>query len=187
MTVERTSLPCLYLSAREGGAREGGAREGGARESSGRVAYLPADVDRLYWRSNQPDHGDLLAGLVRWAAGDDLPVRVEGPGLVDVHAYVQGGTQPQSGSGSVAGAERVIVHLVNLTHANTWKAPVDELIRIGEQRVAVELPRGRRATSARLLVEGGEAGVQTRGGRATAVVPGVRDHEVLVIELAPGS
>ena len=30
---------------------------------------------------------------------------------------------------------------------------MDELIRIGEQRVAVELPRGRRATGARLLVE----------------------------------
>ena len=150
------------------------------------MAYLPADVDRLYGRSNHPT---TATSSPAWCAGprhDDLPVRVEGPGLVDVHAYVQGGAQPQSGSGSVAGAERVIVHLVNLTHANSWKAPVDELIRIGEQRVAVELPRRRRATGARLLVEGGEAGVQTRGGRATAVVPGVRDHEVLVMELAPG-
>ena len=172
MTVERTSLPCLYLNEQRD-------------EKQGRVAYLPADVDRLYWRSNQPDHADLLAGLVRWAAHDELPVRVEGPGLVDVHAYVQGGPQPESGSGSVDGAERVIVHLVNLTHANGWKAPVDELIRIGEFRVSVDLPRGHRATGARLLVEGGEAAVETRGGSAIAVVPGVRDHEVVVIELDP--
>ncbi len=148
------------------------------------MAYLPADVDRLYWRSNQPDHADLLARLVTWAAQDSLPVRVEGPGLVDVHAYVQGDGQPESGSGSLDRAERVIVHLVNLTHANGWKAPIDELIRIGEFRVSVALPKGRRSTGARLLVEGGAAEVQTHGGTAIATVPWVRDHEVLVLELA---
>jgi len=169
MTIERTGLPCLYLTDQKG---------------SGRVAYLPADVDRLYWRSNQPDHADLLARLVTWAAQDSLPVRVEGPGLVDVHAYVQGDGQPESGSGSLDRAERVIVHLVNLTHANGWKAPIDELIRIGECRVSVALPKGRRSTGARLLVEGGAAEVQTHGGTAIATVPWVRDHEVLVLELA---
>ena len=170
MKLERTNLPCLYL------------KEG--RRGTGRVAYLAADVDRLYWRTNQPDHGDLLASLVRWLAQDDLPVRVEGPGLVDVHAYVQGGNQPETGSGSVGGARRVIVHLVNLTHANGWKAPVDELIEIDEQRVSVALQRGARATGARLLVSGGRAEVSSRGGAALVTVPGVRDHEVVVLELA---
>jgi hypothetical protein len=181
MTVERTSLPGLYLTEREG---------------SGRVAYLPADVDRLYWHSNQPDHADLIAGLVRWASRDEPPVRVQGPGLVDVHAYVQGGAQPESGSGSPDAAERVVVHLVNLTHANMWKAPVDELITIGAQRVTLRLPPGRRASGARLLVAGSDARLETdgesareggtaRAGRSvTAVVPSVLDHEVLVIELS---
>jgi hypothetical protein len=189
MTIERTSLPCLYLREQGGAERASGARasreqESDRQEGAGRVAYLPAAVDSLYWRSNQPDHGALLAGLVRWAARDDLPVRVQGPGVVDVHAYVQGGAQPQSGAGSTERAERVIVHLVNLTHANAWKAPVDELIRIGEQRVAVELPLGRRVAEARLLVAGEAAEVQPGEGRATAVVPGVLDHEVLVLELS---
>jgi hypothetical protein len=169
MTVERTSLPCLYLT------------EG--TKGRGRVAYLPADVDRLYWRSNQPDHAELLAGVVRWAAKDELPVRVEGPGLMDVHVYVQGGEQPETGSGSVVAAERVIVHLVNLTHAGNWKAPVDQLVRSGEQRVVVELPKGRRVAGARLLVDGTEAEPGTRGGQATVPVPGVLDHEVVVLEL----
>jgi hypothetical protein len=156
------------------------------------VAYLPADIDRLYGRANQPDHADLLAALVRWVAVDDAtagqagrsaPVKVEGPGLIDVHAYVQGGRQPQSGSGSLEGAERVIVHLVNLTHANTWKAPVDELIRIGEQRVSLTAPVGRGATAARLLVAGTDAELHQSHGAVTVTVPGVTDHEVLVIEL----
>jgi hypothetical protein len=170
MKVERTSLPCLYL------------RDG--KRGVGRVAYLPADVDRLYWRTNQPDHGDLLASLVRWVAQDDLPVRVDGPGLVDVHVYVQGGEQPATGSGLVDDARRVIVHLVNLTHANGWKAPVDELIEVGPERVNVTLARGRRATGARLLVAGKPVDVTTRAGAATVEVPGVRDHEVVVIELS---
>ena len=38
----------------------------------GRIAYLPADLDRRYARDNLPDHGDLLANLVRWAAGEAL-------------------------------------------------------------------------------------------------------------------
>jgi hypothetical protein len=184
MTIERTSLPCLYLREQGGAERASRDQESDKQEGPGRVAYLPAAVDSLYWRGNQPDHGALLAGLVRWAARDDLPVRVEGPGVVDVHAYVQGGAQPQSGSGSTERAERVIVHLVNLTHANAWKAPVDELIRIGEQRVAVELSPGRGIAEARLLVAGEAAEVQPGEGRATAVVPGVLDHEVLVLELS---
>ncbi|MDP8923072.1 MAG: Tat pathway signal protein, partial [Chloroflexota bacterium] len=57
------------------------------RESAGggRVAYLPADLDRCFGRDNLPDHGDLLANLVRWAARDRIPLRVEGAGLFDCH------------------------------------------------------------------------------------------------------
>jgi hypothetical protein len=179
MTIERTGLPCLYLT------------EGG--DGAGRVAYLPADVDRLYARTNQPDHADLLAALVRWAAGDGpaagepgraAQVRVDGPGYVDVHAYVQGGAQPETGSGTLEAAERVIVHLVNLTHANAWKAPVDELIRLGEQRLGLRLPQGRRAASARLLVAEAEGQIEQNEGTAVVVIPGVVDHEVIVVELA---
>jgi hypothetical protein len=157
MKVERTELPCLYL------------REAGA---GGRVAYLPAAVDRLHARSGQPDHAALLAALVRWVARDDLPVRVSGPGLLDVHAY----TQEHDGG-------RVIVHLVSLTHAGAWRAPVDELTPVGEQRVTVGLAPGRAARRARLLVAGGEAALEPGDGAVTAVVPGVLDHEVVVVEL----
>ena len=170
MLVERTDIPCLYLRESEGG--------------SGRIAYLPADVDRLYARTNQPDHGDLLAALARWVAQDHLPVRVTGRGLVDVHAYVQGGPQPSTGSGTLDGAERAIIHLVNLTHAGTWKAPVDELMPLPAQRITLSLPPGVQATSAALLVSGVEATLEREGALVSLTIPTIEDHEVVVIELA---
>ena len=80
--------------------------------TSSRVAFLPADLDRRFARDNLPDHGDLLANLVRWVAQDNLPLAVEGPGLIDCHLYRQPG--------------RLILHLVNLSNAGTWRQPVHE-------------------------------------------------------------
>src|SRR5438876_990471 len=87
------------------------------RAGHGRVAFLPADLDRRFARDNLPDHGDLLANLIRWAARDHIPLSVEGAGLVDCHLYRQPG--------------RLILHLVNLTSAGAWRQPVHELIPVG--------------------------------------------------------
>jgi hypothetical protein len=166
MLQERSDTPALYL-------KEASMSRTSKTLHSGRVAYLPTDLDRTAWHHNQPDHLSLIASVVRWLGGPDeavYPVRVEGPGLVDVHAYRQ--VDP-------AGGERVIVHLVNLTHANTWKGPVDELNPVGEQRVTLHLRRGQVLASARLLVA--ETNAQVNG--ATAIVPSILDHEVLVCEL----
>ena len=45
-----------------------------------RVAYMPADIDRRYASEHLPDHARLLANIVRWAAGDTIPLAVEGTG-----------------------------------------------------------------------------------------------------------
>jgi hypothetical protein len=105
-------------------------------------------------------------------------VRVDGPGIVDVHAYVQGGPQRPVGSGTLEGAERAIVHLVNCTHAGTWKAPVDALNPVGEQHLRLS---GGRPVGARLLVTDREAAIESDG---SVVVPSILDHEVVVVELA---
>ena len=93
MRVARTDTPALVLSERQGGAR---------------CAYLAGDVDRLFARHYLPDHGNLLANVVRWASSDRIPLRVEGKGLVDCHLYRQD--------------NRLILHLVNLTSAGAWRA-----------------------------------------------------------------
>jgi len=59
MRVPKTDVPGLILNATVGG---------------GRVAFLPADLDRRFSRDNLPDHGDLLANLVRWASRGDVPL-----------------------------------------------------------------------------------------------------------------
>jgi hypothetical protein len=154
-----------------------------AREhpAGGRVVYAPADVDRLFWRHNHPDHGDLLARAVRWALRDDVPVRVQGPGLVDVHAYVQGGNGTLAIDSS--SADRVIVHLVNVTGAGTWRAPMHEHTAVGAQTLRVRAA-GRRAASAHLLVSGTDVSVSHDGDWVEVEVPSVLDHEVVVIEWA---
>ena len=43
-----------------------------------RIADLATDLDRRYLRELLPDHANLLANLVRWAARDSIPLSVRG-------------------------------------------------------------------------------------------------------------
>ena len=152
MREPKTSIPGLILNTTSGG---------------GRVAFLPADLDRRFARDNLPDHGDLLANLVRWAAKDDIPLVVEGPGLIDCHLYHQPG--------------RLILHLVNLTSAGTWRQPVHELIPIGPLKLRVQKLPGVRGKRVRLLVAGKTDAARTLGNWSHLQVQSVLDHEVVVL------
>lgn len=135
--------------------------------SGGRVAFLPADIDRQFSRYNLPDHGNLLANLIRWSSGDNIPLTVDGHGLIDCHLYRQSG--------------RFILHLVNLTSAGTWRQPVEELIPVGPLRISVKLNdhvRGNRILS---LVSKQKISASVEKGWCHFEVESVLDHEVLVI------
>ena len=133
----------------------------------GRVAFLPADIDRRYARESLPDHGTLLANLIRWAAGGQLPVQVEGPGILDVNVYTQ--------------RSRVIAHVVNLT--STGWMPVDELVPVGPIRIRVKLPGDVRGKTAKLLVAHRTAvPATTKNGWVEVKLDSVLDHEVVVIK-----
>lgn len=145
-------------------------------ESKSRLAFLPADIDREYGRSNLPDHGDLLRNLVRWAAAGNIPLRIEGAGLIDCHLYEQPG--------------RLILHLVNLTNENTWRQPLDELIPIGPLTISVRLPKTSRTKPGKppaagrdiqLLVAGSTIPAAVREGWCHFELPRIVDHEVIVI------
>ena len=151
MRQPTTDIPGLVLSTR----------------GKSRIAYMPADIDRRYTREHLPDHGDLLANIVRWAAADDIPLTVEGPGLIDCHLYTQG--------------NRLILHLVNLTSAGTWRAPVEELIPVGPVKVTVSLTGATGGRQARLLVSNATRPVALSQGKATLEIGSIRDHEVIVI------
>jgi hypothetical protein len=151
MRQPKTDIPALVLRDR----------------GKARVAYLPADLDRRYGRDNLPDHGKLLANILRWAAGDRIPLEVRGPGLVDCQLYRQPG--------------RLILHLVNLTNAGTWRAPVDELIPVGPFEVRVKLPEDVSGRHIGFLVSALKPAVTSREKWAIFEVKSVSDHEVVVI------
>jgi len=152
MREPKTNIPGLILNTTPAGAR---------------VAFLPADLDRRFGRDNLPDHGDLLANLIRWAAKDDIPLVVEGPGLIDCHLYHQPG--------------RLILHLVNLTSAGAWRQPVHELIPVGPLEVRVQRSADVRGKRVRLLVTGKADAARTLANWSHLHVRSVLDHEVVVL------
>jgi hypothetical protein len=152
MRESDSGIPGLVVSEAAGGSR---------------VAYLAADLDRRYLRELMPDHANLLANLVRWASRDSIPLHVEGAGLVDCHLYQQQG--------------HAILHLVNLTSAATWRAPIDELIPVGPLRVRIKLPQGLAGRTARFLVSTAPAPVTVARGWAELQVKTILDHEVILL------
>jgi hypothetical protein len=133
-----------------------------------RNAYLAADLDRRYARNNLPDHGNLLANIVRWAAGDHIGLEVRGPGLIDCHVYRQPG--------------RLILHLVNLTNEGAWRGPLDELIPVGPLAVRIKLPEDVRGRAIECLVSNAKPSLAVRQGWAAFELKSVLDHEVMVIQ-----
>ena len=140
-----------------------------AREAvgGGRVVYLPGDVDRCAGRQALPDHLDLLAYCLRWAARGPWSLTLEGVGWIDAHLYRQGA--------------RRIVHLVNLTAANEWPGYVEDTIPVGPLRVTVRTA-GAAPRSARLAVAGATMPVEAAEGGWTFAIPQLREHELAVIE-----
>ncbi len=153
MRQPKTDLPGLILNTTGAGAR---------------IAFVPADLDRRFARDNLPDHGDLLGNLVRWVAKDDIPFTLAGPGLIDCHLYRQPG--------------RLILHLVNLTSAGTWRQPVHELIPVGPLHVRLKFLAKRKPRRVRLLVAGRPARFKSTAGEIEILIDRILDHEVLVIE-----
>lgn len=153
MREPRTNIPALVLNDSAGG---------------GRRVYLAADIDRRFARDNLPDHGDLLANVIRWAAKEDIPLKVEGQGLIDCNLYHQPG--------------RLVLHLVNLTSAGTWRSPVHELISIGPLEVSLKIPPDVDARALQFLVSRDRKPMARKDHWATFEVSSLLDHEVVVIE-----
>ena len=152
MREPRTEIPGLVVN-----------EQGGRR-----VAFVPADIDRRYAIDNLPDHGDLLANLVRWAARDSIPLRVEGPGLLDVELYRQ--------------SDRLVLHVVNLTGAGSWRAPMEEIIPVGPLIVHLRDPVRAPSRVVRWRVGARTERVVASDGWLRLTLPVVREHEMAVIE-----
>jgi len=132
-----------------------------------RVAFMPADIDRQFARYNLPDHGDLLANIIRWASKGDIPLNVDAVGLLDCNLYHQPG--------------RMIMHVTNLTSAGTWRQPVHELIPIGPVSIRIKLGKDVKGDKLNLLVSGEKASAKVRDGWSEFQIKSILNHEVIVI------
>ncbi len=141
------------------------ARSAGA----GRVVYFPWDIDRTFWEVMNQDHGILLANAVRWAANEEQPLRVQGPGVIDVALWEQ--------------ASSVTAHLVHLSNPMMMKGPVREFLPVGAQLVRAKLPDGAKAREVRFLVSGAKARWRQNGSWIETTTPPIALHEVVAIDV----
>ncbi|HEY1848507.1 MAG TPA: beta-galactosidase trimerization domain-containing protein [Opitutaceae bacterium] len=137
--------------------------------AGGRVVYFPWDIDRTYWDVLAVDHGVLMRNAVSWATNEEAPLKVEGPGVLDVTFWKQ--------------KNSFTVHLVNLTNPMMLKGPVREVMPVGSQALRVRLPWNRQPRAARLLVAGVGVPFETRGGWTELTVPSVAVHEVVAFDV----
>ncbi len=134
-----------------------------------RLVYIAEDVDGGYWRTGERDLGDLLAGALRWLTGDDLPVRIEGSGLLEVFGWE---TEPG-----------YAVHLVNHTNPNFRGGALREIYPVGPFRVTLDTGDERPVRSVRLLKAGTEMAFGQEGSRIEIHLPQVEDYEVVAFVL----
>lgn len=114
MREPRTTVPAMVI---------------GQQLGEGRVAYLPADLDRCSHRDEQPDHATVLASTLRWLLGTP-GVEVSGPWPVGVNVY-----------GTTSG---YVVHLNSLLYTSSTPGrqtvapaygPLTVRVRTGERRL----------------------------------------------------
>ena len=152
MRVPKTDIPGLIINTGKKGNR---------------VVFIPADIDKQYGRDNLPDHGNLLANIVRWGAKGEVGLNVTGAGMVDCHLYKQAG--------------RMVLHIVNLSNSATWRQPVDELTGIGPLKVRVRLTDGVKGKTVRSIVTNQPVVAKAENGYCHFEIKTVLDHEVIVL------
>lgn len=152
MREPKTNVPGLILNTLANGSH---------------VAFLPADLDRQFARYNLPDHGNILANLIRWTSKEDIPLIVEGAGLVDCNLYQQPG--------------RMILHIANLISEGTWRQTIDEYIPIGPLSLKIKLNKDVKGNNLNLLVSGKKIQAIVKDGWSHFTIHSILNHEVVVI------
>lgn len=152
-TLEKTDEPEVYWK----------------RFGKGRVVYFPWDIDRLVWDVLSLDHVRLLQNAIVWAANEPAPLRSKGAGFFDITAWQQ--------------KDSITVHLVNMTNPMAMRPNFHELIPSQPQYVEIDLPSGKRAVRAQMLVKEDVIAVQQNGNTVSFTVPSVLDYEVVAMDL----
>lgn len=149
------------------------------RHGRGRVVFLAAGVDAAYWQYPYPYERRVIAGAIRWAAGEnEAPVQIEAP--MCVHATVR---RQRSGD-----TNRLIVHLFNDVNTTGGHAfPVDD-VPLREETLPIHGIRvtfrpGTAVERVHLEPGGQEIEVTDDGQGPGVTVPRLDVHAIVVAEM----
>ena len=132
-----------------------------------RLAYIPGDVDRSFWRSGDPDLSRLIKNVIGWLVRGQAPLTVTGDGIIETFAWE---TEPG-----------FALHLLNYTNPNMLRGWFADTYPVGTQLVRAELPDVINGTRVDLLRAATSVPLKRDGHIAEFTIPGVRDYEVAVI------
>ena len=135
---------------------------------SSRLLYFPGDVDRTMWHSGHTDLSRLLRNSVAWVEGANAQVTIEGSGLIESFAW-----ETEAG---------FAVHVLNYTNPNAHRGWMREYFPIGEQKVKMKLPPGKRVSRVELLRSETRVPLRQTGNLVEFTIPKVVDYEVAAIE-----
>jgi hypothetical protein len=137
--------------------------------TSSRIAYIPGDMDRAYWQVMNPDHGQLLRNIIRWALNEAPMAEVRSPGsVIDVALWRQ--------------ERSMTAHLVNLTNPMMMKGPFRALIPVRAE-VSIRVPPDKKITGVHLLVSEETPSYKIAGDVITVTAERILDHEIIGIDL----
>jgi hypothetical protein len=132
-----------------------------------RLVYFPGDVERTMWRTGHTDLARLLQNAIRWVAGANPPVAIEGDGVIESFAW-----ETQAG---------FAVHVLNYTNPAMHRGWIRQFFPIGAQKVRMSLPPGRTVSRVELLRAGQDIPFAGGAGSIEFTIPSVLDYEVAAI------
>lgn len=132
-----------------------------------RRAYIPGDMDRSYWRSQDGDLSRLLVNTIRWMLNGSSPVTVEGEGITELFAWK---TEPGHA-----------LHILNYNNPNMLRGWMTQNYPIGSQKIRFTVPEGTHVSRVLLLRGARNAPFTRKGNVIEFSVPQVVDYEVAAI------
>ena len=138
-----------------------------SEQAVSRRAFIPGDIDRSHWRSQDGDLSRLLGNVIRWILNGTAPVTVEGEGIAELFAW-------KTDSGHA-------LHILNYTNPNMLRGWMTHNYPIGGQRIHFALPAGTSVTRVQLLRAGKPAPFTRKGNVIEFTIPQVVDYEVAAI------
>ena len=136
-------------------------------QGNSRLVYFPGDIDRTLWRSGHTDLSRLIRNSVRWVLRGRSPVTISGPGIVEAFFW-----ETKAG---------FALHLLNYTNPAMHRGWIREFYPVGEQRVSMTLPAGKRVKRVELLRAEKSIPFVQRGDVVEFRIPAILDYEAAAI------